>query len=102
MIMKRSTLIFVSIILIIVSILAIMFLPNPSRTESYPLSTTVIKINTTNDIVVVEDFNGNVWEFYGCEDWKVGDICAMIMDDCGTVEIYDDKIVTVKYCGEAN
>ena len=47
-----------------------------------------------------EDFNGMVWTIE-CdqEDWMIGDICAMVMDNNGTDVIYDDVIVTYKYDG---
>lgn len=67
--------------------------------KQYPTCGTVVEINKENDEVVVEDFNGNLWAFEGCEDWAEGDICAMIMSDEGTSEIYDDTIVQVRYCG---
>lgn len=67
--------------------------------KEYPTCATVIELDRENDEVVVEDFNGNLWAFEGCEDWVEGDICAMIMNDEGTSEIYDDTIVQVRYCG---
>lgn len=97
--MKRSTIKLVAIILLAVGILAIVIVPKAPKTENYPISTIVVELHTDEDVVVVKDFNGNLWEFYGCEDWAVGDICAMIMNDCGTAEIYDDEIVSVRYCG---
>lgn len=66
----------------------------------YAKSTVVVEINEDDDIVVVEDFNGFLWEFEGCEDWVVGDICAMVMDNNGTPEtIFDDIILNTTYCG---
>ena len=66
----------------------------------YPACGEVVEINRENGKVVVEDFNGNLWAFEGCEDWMEGDICAMIMSDEGTPEtIYDDVIIQARYCG---
>lgn len=67
--------------------------------KQYPTCGTVTEINRENGKVVVKDFNGNLWAFEGSEDWIEGDICAMIMSDEGTPEIYDDVIVQVRYCG---
>ena len=67
--------------------------------KHYPSCGTVVEINCENGEVVVEDFNGNLWAFEGSEDWLEGDICAMIMSDEATPEIYDDVIVQVRYCG---
>lgn len=72
--------------------------PRAERKE-YPLSTVVTDVNMEQNIVVVEDFNGNLWEFCGCEDWFEGDICALIMDNMGTEFVEDDEIVSIKYCG---
>lgn len=65
----------------------------------YPLSTVVFRTNLATDTVTVEDFNGNLWQFTGVEDWMEGDICACIMDSKGTRLIKDDEIVSVQYCG---
>lgn len=66
----------------------------------YAKSTVVVEVNEDDDIVVVEDFNGFLWEFEGCEDWVVGDICSMVMHNNGTSEtIFDDVILDVRYDG---
>lgn len=68
--------------------------------ELYPMSTIVAEVNRSTDTVTVEDFNGNLWEFDGAEDWAEGDIAALIMYDKGTPEtVYDDVILTARYCG---
>lgn len=54
----------------------------------------------SNNEITVELFNGNLFSFYAEDgDWFVDDICSMIMYDNGTETIYDDEIVSVKYCG---
>ena len=63
----------------------------------YALTAQVVKIDRTQDIVTVEDSVGNLWEFYGVEDWEIGDCASMIMNDMGTDRIYDDEIVNVRY-----
>ena len=68
--------------------------------EIYPMSTIVTEVNRSTDTVTVEDFNGNLWEFDGAEDWAEGDIAALIMYDNGTSQtVYDDVILTSRYCG---
>ena len=49
--------------------------------------------------MTVEDFNGNLWQFDGAEDWVEGDICTLIMNSKGTEEIKDDTIISVHYSG---
>lgn len=65
----------------------------------YALTTKVVALDYENDTVQCEDFNGNIWEFYGCEDWAVGDVASMVMNDKGTEIIYDDEIESVRYNG---
>lgn len=67
--------------------------------ETYPLTTIIVSLDYTIDEVVAMDFNGNEWVFYGCEDWYVMDICALIMDDNDTPTIYDDIVVDCRYSG---
>ena len=68
--------------------------------ELYAKSTVVVELDYENDIVIVEDFNGNLWEFVGCEDWLIGDVCAMVMHNNGTPQnIYDDVIIATTYNG---
>jgi hypothetical protein len=65
----------------------------------YPMSGIVTEVNRQENRVVVTDSTGNEWEFDGAEDWHTGDIAAMIMEDNGTEEIYDDEIIDVQYDG---
>lgn len=70
---------------------------NLSDGQYYALTTQVVEINAENDVVVVEDFNGNLWEFYGVEDWQVGDCASLIMNSRGTVSVEDDRIEDARY-----
>lgn len=65
----------------------------------YPLTGIVVNVSRANDTVTIEDSNGNYWQFTGAEDWEENDFCSCIMNDNGTKEIKDDKIVKVRYCG---
>ena len=67
--------------------------------STYPATMYVTEISGELDIVTLEDFSGNLWEFYGVEDWAIGDICSCIMDDNGTKAIEDDEIIDIKYSG---
>ena len=42
-------------------------------------------------IVGVVDSTGNEWEFYG-DGYVVGEKLTLIMDNCGTADITDDRI----------
>ena len=70
-----------------------------AKSETYPLNTIVQEVNKETDTVTCIDYNGNLWEFYGVKDWQEGDFATMIMDTCGTTNIFDDEIIKVEYNG---
>ena len=86
-------------IIIFLSFLSFFGVLKWSNTSQYALTAVVSKIDTENDAVVCYDAAGNSWVFHGIEDWEVGDVCSMLMNDKGTTEIYDDEIVSVRYGG---
>ncbi len=100
-------------VLIIVCLISIVAMTVNGKTEAserktggiYPACGIVTEVDRQNDIVAFEDFNGNIWTFYGTEDWQVEDIIAVIFDDMGTGSIYDDEIhrendkLCIRYCG---
>ena len=71
----------------------------PAKPTLYPLTALVVDFDETQDVVICEDYAGNIWEFYGIEDWQEGDLASFIMNDNGTPTIYDDEIVSVRYSG---
>lgn len=68
-----------------------------TKNQYYALATCVIKVDENNDLVTCEDCNGNLWKFYGCEDWREGDCANLLMNDRGTLDIKDDVIESVCY-----
>lgn len=86
---------------IFISILLQMFLSGqlPGNSRIYPETAIVTELDYATDTVTVECFNGNLFSFYGTEDWAEGDICSMLMNDNGTPIVYDDEILSVKYSG---
>lgn len=91
----------VSILLISMAVAAVrLWVAANPKEEQYPATGIVTEVNYNTDTVTVQDFNGNLWNFYGCEDWAPNDICAMLMSNNGTPEtIFDDIIITARYCG---
>ena len=94
----------ITIIAIIVALAACMLCTamtanteQPATCERYALTTEIVEIDLDNDIVTCEDFNGNLWEFYGVEDWEIGDCASLLMNDQGTPSIYDDAIEGAHY-----
>ena len=71
--------------------------PATAKPHYYALATVVIDTDATEDAVICEDSTGNVWAFYGVEDWQVGDNANLLMHDNGTKSIYDDVICGATY-----
>lgn len=92
--MKKFVTLFI-LLTILCGVLAACYAP----AKTYALTTEVVELDRENDVVVCEGFNGNLWEFYGCEDWQIGDIASLLMNDNGTDTIYDDEIITAHYNG---
>lgn len=67
--------------------------------EIYPNCGVVSELDYKQDIVYFTDSTDNIWGFYGIEDWQIGDIVTVIMDDMDTMMIYDDEIIMMVYCG---
>lgn len=67
---------------------------------SYNKAAVVVYVDYTADAVTVMDDSGDMWEFYGAEDWMIWDRCKLSMNDNGTPgNMYDDMIVNVTYTG---
>ena len=65
----------------------------------YPHAAVVVEVDDVGDCVYVSDYNGEIWMLYGAEDWMIGDVVAMTMEDNGTDRIDDDEIIQARYCG---
>lgn len=104
--MKRKIDIAVMVFGLICAILAlILFIcKNQSQIKvtEYPHVGVVTYVDNNNKSIRITDNNGYVWEYHDVEDWQVGDVCAMIMNDNGTNTILDDIIVKIKYEGRFN
>lgn len=59
----------------------------------------VMAVSAGTDTVIVEDYSGNLWAFYGAEDWMEGDCVSLVMGDNATPELTDDEILSVRYSG---
>lgn len=70
-----------------------------AKAELYPTVFLVNAIDEDADTMELVDFNGFIWEYHGVEDFEVDDFAAAIMDDADTEFIFDDTIVTLRYCG---
>ena len=89
--MKNMVMMLMVIVLLVVGVGAF--------AEEYAMVAIVVNVDYSTDVVDVVDANENIWQFDGCEDWAVDDLCACLMDDNGTEIIYDDMIISCRYCG---
>ena len=85
------------LLILILAIVIIACTCSCGKSTLYPETGKVVEI--CNDVVTVETSTGNLFAFYGAEDWFVDDTVSMIMDSCGTANVKDDVIITVKYSG---
>ena len=83
-------------IIAIIAVALVLFTATASAAV-YPRTFKVYDLDYTNDVVTLISFNGDLYTFYGCEDWFINDCASAVMDDMGTPEIDDDKIVIVYY-----
>lgn len=111
--LKASILIIVGITMIIMSLMITVYNINKGKKNTvkaeytnntmvsydniYLSEGTVICVNSDLDKVTVIDCDGEVYQFYGSEDWLVNDKCILLMDDNGTDDIKDDIIISTKY-----
>ena len=80
-------------------VLMAMVLVIGAQAEPYSMTTIVVDLDYDNDVVTVMDFNENLWEFYGCEDWFLMDVCSMTLESNDTDSIYDDEIIDARCDG---
>lgn len=111
--LKASVLIIVGITMIIMSLMITVYSINKGKNNTvkaeytnntmvsydniYLSEGTVICVNSDLDKITVIDCDGEVYQFYGAEDWLVNDKCILLMDNNGTEDIKDDIIISTKY-----
>lgn len=86
-------------IVIITATMLLLSLVSAASAELYPTTAMVCRVDRESDLVYCKECNGNIWAFFGVEDWEEGDLVSMIMDDNDTELIYDDMILQVRYGG---
>jgi hypothetical protein len=63
---------------------------------TYTMQAKVIDVDTVSDTVQIEDSHGEVWEFFGTENFQKGNSVIVLMDDQSTSSVYDDTILSVR------
>lgn len=65
---------------------------------SIMMVTDVIELEDETYLLELEDATGNVWEYEtDMDDMFIDDAVAVLMDNMGTVEIYDDEVIGLNY-----
>lgn len=60
----------------------------------------IVDLDYDTDTVTVVDGCGFAWQFTGCEDYCVGDLVEMLMQEAGDPKnIFDDAIYSTCYAG---
>jgi len=109
--MKNATTLVIALLILALATFATLFVVTlvnrPAETTTdlsethtlYPYAGVVCNLDYENDIVTIGNGADTFgWSFYGCEDWELGDLCAVIMDDNGTPDnVYDDIVVQARY-----
>lgn len=91
---------FMSLFIVFILVFSIFVVTSPAFADTNVRAGIIIEINKEDDYAVVEDSCGLIWEFDEIEDFEIGDLIIMIMDDMRTPEtIMDDVIVSVTYSG---
>lgn len=88
----------ITIIILICTLFFVAAIRQPVA-QTYAATGRVMAVSAGTDTIIVEDYSGNLWAFYGVEDWMEGDCVSLVMSDAGTEEIYDDEILSVRYSG---
>lgn len=99
--LKDASLILVSDILAITGTFALCYgiFEGKLDNEYYAETGIVTQVSTTSDLVVFQTQNGNLFSFYGADDYEVNDMVSVIMDSNGTDEVKDDRVINAKYSG---
>lgn len=88
-------------IILIASLLMIVGFAHPEKETGrlYPRAFVITEFDYENDLVIVEDAVGYIWDFEGIEDWEIGDMVVAIMSDNGTDIITDDYFYEIEWSG---
>ena len=86
---------------ILLSVIISMFLNGNLKSDYrlYAETGIIVETDAKQDLVTVECVNGNLFSFYGIEDYEEGDLVGMLMSNNGTGTVYDDVILSTNYVG---
>ncbi len=87
---KVITLIIMALIVVTIAINA----KAANAHEVYPRAMEIVEFEHYTDTVVCVDAVGLEWAFYGIEDWDIGDLVIVMLDNNGTPNTMVDDIIT--------
>ena len=67
-------------------------------TEFYPRLVLISDVNVNDDVVTCIGIDGNIWQFYGADNYAVGDVCILMMWN-NSDDITEHEILAVYYEG---
>ena len=62
-----------------------------AQAEEYAIQGIIIELDEEQGAVYFMDEQEEIWSFYG-EDWEIGQVIIVIMEDMNTANIYDDEV----------
>lgn len=86
----------IAIIMIIIVIASLVHQVSFVNDTHYLIEAKVIGIDTTTNTVQIEDTHGEIWEFFGINDFQENDSVIVLMDNQKTSTPYDDEILSVR------
>ena len=98
----------ISVVVVFTILFSIILPADPARAEdlafrlisehTYGKLCKVAGFDFNEDLVLFLDWNGQIWEWDGIEDWEIGDFASMVFFDNLTPNtIYDDIILSASY-----
>lgn len=87
----------IAIIMSIIATVILHYITSPTNNNAhYITQAKVISVDTVSDTVQIEDSHGEIWEFFGTENFQKDNFVIALMDNQGTSTIYDDEILSVR------
>ena len=86
--------------IIAILLILIALFPTTALCDYYAFTVMVFQIDYENDTFQAIDFSKSQFHtFTEIEDYIVGDLISMVMDDKNTNFIFDDEVINYRYVG---
>ena len=83
-----------TILAMVVMVATIVLSAKANEHKLYPRAMEIVEFEYDTDTVVCVDAVGLEWAFYGIEDWDIGDLVIVMLDNNGTPNTMVDDIIT--------